>query len=1030
MHSNSLRARGPLAAPALLPAPLLQTLLLPTLVLALGLGLGWAQPLSAQDEEDPLGNLFGEELEGGEEVLPAAPLERAGWFLARGRHDEALAELSALRAARPEDPAPRLLLVRLQLKTGARSAAVETLAKLLETDPQSPGAQLLSGVVAEDRGELSEALACYARAVTLGLGKDPLAVEALVRRAELASEIDAGEGERELRRALAHYAARSDLSAAEFTWIARACRIADRFPAIKSEYRKHMLEYSRRMLDQALKLDPEFAPAHREAGELALRAMNHPLAKKSFERVIARDPNDPGARVGLADALLASFYGGAGKYEVAADHLQKALAVDPSHAGAHATLARISVLDGDYPSASDRVTQALAAHPGDVALLAVRAAVEMIRGETDAFAASEKAALSARPRCARFYEEVATLVQMKFRYAEARDLARKALEVDPGYHYVLAILGVNLTRTGDELEGRRILAKAFEHDPFNVFVFNHLQLWERLDDEYVEVKRPGIRLRVHKDELKVTTRYLADLVEEARVELGGKYGALPEEVLIELFPKWADFSTRSVGLPGIPALGVCFGPVVTVLSSKEKKTFGAHSWGRTLWHEFAHVCTLTRSKNRVPRWLTEGLSVYEEPRGRATWVREYDADLMTLREFGLLLPVATLDEGFTKPRYPNQVMMSYYQGGMICEFVTDTWGFPKLLELLDAYAAGNDTLGAIPLVFGLSCADFDQRFLSYVDRRYARYAWRPLPRPEDRQALEHRVALQPFDVAARGALARVLSLHGKDADAEAQAGITLRMAEAQLPGLFLLEGPEVGTAALRQTAALRAGAGDALLALGIAAARRGRSGRAVRLLRRALRVGTRDPVQAHDLCGQIYRARKNWPAAIREFEAARRLSPPRADQSRVLMALYKELGDEEREIAELREIVARDSDDAPSRVRLAKWAQAKGQWGLVVSALDDIAMIDPFLSEPHVLLGEGLRRTALGDAKLLARALLEFEVALELKVEYAAAAHFGAADCLRQLGRIKEAREQLALALADDPEHAEARALKESLGPE
>lgn len=1007
MQSILLRARGPLAGLALL-------------LLSLG------APLRAQ-EDDPLDNLFGEPREGQEELVPTAPLERAAWFMARGRHDEAAAELGALISAAPSDPAPLLLWARLQLKTGARAAAEATLAKARELSPQSPGAQLLSGIAAADQGALAEASAYYARAVALGLGKDPLALEALVRRAELTSEIDAKEGERELRRALAYYASRGDLTPAEFTWTARACRIADRFPGIKSEYQRHMLQYARRMLDQALKRDPEFAPAHREAGELALRAMNHPLAKKSFERVIARDPNDPGARVGLADSLLASFYGGAGKYEVAADNLQKALAVDPTHAGAHATLARISVLDGDYPSALDRVTQALSAHPADIGLLAVRAAIEMIRGESAAFAATEQAVLAARPRCARFYEEVATLVQLKFRYAEARDLARKALEVDPGYHYVLAILGVNLTRNGDEQEGRRVLEKAFEQDPFNVFVFNHLQLWERLDKDYVEVKRPGIRLRVHKDELKVTTRYLAELVEEARTELGGKYGALPEEVLIELFPKWADFSTRSVGLPGIPALGVCFGPVVTVLSSKEKKTFGAHSWGRTLWHEFAHVCTLTRSKNRVPRWLTEGLSVYEEPRGRKTWVREYDADLMTLREFGLLLPVATLDEGFTKPRYPNQVMMSYYQGGMICEFVTDTWGFPKLLELLDAYAAGNDTGGAIPLVFGFPCEEFDQRFLAYVDRRYARYAWRPTPRPQDREALERRVTRQPFDVAARGALARALSLHGKDADAEAQAGITLRLVEALRPGLLLLEGPEAGAAALAQAAALRAGAGDALLARGIAAARRGRSGRAVRFLKQALRVGTRDPVQAHDLCGQIYRARKNWKAAIREFEAVRRLSPPRADQSRVLMALYKEAGDEEREIAELREIVARDSDDAPSRVQLATWAKDKGRWGEVVSALDDIAMIDPFLSEPHVLLGEGLRRTALGDVAVLERALLEFEVAVELKVQYAAAPLFGAADCLRQLGRKDEARRMVELALADDPEHAEARALKKAL---
>ena len=44
---------------------------------------------------------------------------------------------------------------------------------------------------------------------------------------------------------------------------------------------------------------------------------------------------------------------------------------------------------------------------------------------------------------------------------------------------------------------------------------------------------------------------------------------------------------------------------------------GKFQWEATLWHELAHVITLQMSNQRVPRWLTEGISVYEEKRAPA-----------------------------------------------------------------------------------------------------------------------------------------------------------------------------------------------------------------------------------------------------------------------------------------------------------------------------------------------------------------------------------------------------------------------------
>ena len=188
---------------------------------------------------------------------------------------------------------------------------------------------------------------------------------------------------------------------------------------------------------------------------------------------------------------------------------------------------------------------------------------------------------------------------------------------------------------------------------------------------------------------------------------------------------------------------------------------------------------------------------------------------------------------------------------------------------------------------------------------------------------------------------------------------------------------------------------------------------------------------AYRVRGSIYRARKKWRKAIHEFEAAARLSPPNADFHRLLGACWKAAGDEERAMAELREVCLLDSEDAKGRMKYCEWAKSKDRWVDVAEVLDDINMIDPFLPDAHLLLGDALRRTALNKKDVLERALSEYEVAILLEVDYSAGALYGQAACLVALGRDRaKALELVKEALEDDPDHKEARDLKAKLEAE
>jgi len=74
------------------------------------------------------------------------------------------------------------------------------------------------------------------------------------------------------------------------------------------------------------------------------------------------------------------------------------------------------------------------------------------------------------------------------------------------------------------------------------------------------------------------------------------------------YRRHADFSVRTVGLAGLGALGVSFGSTLA-MDAPSARPPGDFNWGSTAWHELTHAFTLGASGHRVPRWLSEGLSV-------------------------------------------------------------------------------------------------------------------------------------------------------------------------------------------------------------------------------------------------------------------------------------------------------------------------------------------------------------------------------------------------------------------------------------
>ena len=196
--------------------------------------------------------------------------------------------------------------------------------------------------------------------------------------------------------------------------------------------------------------------------------------------------------------------------------------------------------------------------------------------------------------------------------------------------------------------------------------------------------------------------YAMPLAQEALKTLSAKYNFTPTgPILVEIFPE-----ARRLRRPHArPArhdwrTGACFGRVVS-LDSPHARPPPAFSWQATLWHEMTHVITLQMSNQRIPRWLTEGISEYEETQARPDWGREMEIPFALALERGKTLKVADLNSGFTRP---DTIALAYYEASLLVDHIVKTYGEPKLQALVKSYGEGLEGNDAIEKKIGVDGA--------------------------------------------------------------------------------------------------------------------------------------------------------------------------------------------------------------------------------------------------------------------------------------------------------------------------------------
>lgn len=481
-------------------------------------------------------------------------------------------------------------------------------------------------------------------------------------------------------------------------------------------------------------------------GMLFLEKYNRPEAVKSFQQALARDAGWAPAHAGLARALAED------DPPAAAEAAGRALEIDSHFADAELLLAELDLDNTRYDAARERIDRVLAWNPSELDARALAAAITYVRGDRAAFDAEVKRTLAIRPTFGEIYRAAAELSARNYRFDEAVSLAREAIAIDPGNARAHAELGMHLMRTGEEAQARQALDRAFGIDPYDVVTYNLLALLDTLD-KFVEIREGDIILKLDPGEAPVMREYAMPLAQSALKTLSAKYGFTPKgPILVELFPTHDDFAVRTLGLPGmLGALGACFGRVVT-LDSAHARPPGTFSWQATLWHEMAHVITLQMSNQRIPRWLTEGISEYEEGQARPEWGREMEVQFAMALERGKTLKLVDLNSGFTRP---DTIALAYFEASLLVDHIVRAYGEQKLQALVRSYGQGLEGNAAIEKTVGVTLDQLQSSFDTALDGRFGalRAALRAVPGAGPGGGAEGTTGASGLDVAALRAAA-------------------------------------------------------------------------------------------------------------------------------------------------------------------------------------------------------------------------------------------------------------------------------------
>ncbi len=464
-----------------------------------------------------------------------------------------------------------------------------------------------------------------------------------------------------------------------------------------------------RVFEPAKKLDPKLRDTYLAIGGLALEKGDYALAARTFQDGLKLLPDDPDLHFGLARAYEPS------EKTLMISSLEAALERHTNHVSSLLLLIDRAVDAENYDEARNLISRVHGVNPYHPEAWAYAAVAAHLEHQPAREQAAVEMALKFWPTNPRVPHLMGRKLSQNYRFTEGAALQRRALRFDRQFLPAKSQLAQDLLRLGEDEEGWRLADEVHEADGYDIAALNLVTLRDAMD-KFAVLTNEHFVVRMTRQEAGLYGARVLELLEQARARLSPKYGLeLTRPVRIEIFADQKDFAVRTFGMPQNHGfLGVCFGQVITA-NSPASRPGQAFNWESMLWHEFTHVITLQLTHNKMPRWVSEGISVYEERQANPAWGERLIPRYREMIVEGELTPVSELSGAFMSPPTPTHLQFAYYQSSLVIEFLVDRFGAGALQAILRDLGDGkaiNDALEAhtVPM------DEFEEGFETFARR--------------------------------------------------------------------------------------------------------------------------------------------------------------------------------------------------------------------------------------------------------------------------------------------------------------------------